>query len=81
MERFAEFIHLAVALDVLVAGVAFALGVVIAPIAILVHGTCWWRRRLKWAAVAAFTSWIGLWLFLRNEAHRSGTGGVRNRST
>lgn len=47
--------------------IVFAVGAVVAPIIILVHGAFWWRHRLKWAAIATLTSWIGLWLFLRDD--------------
>ena len=68
MERFLEFAHLLVTLDVILVGVVFAAGIVIAPAVILVRRACWWRRGQKWAAVAALTSWISLWLFWRDEA-------------
>jgi len=60
-----------VEVDAIAVGILFAAGIVVAPIAILLGGACWWRRRLKWATVAMFTSWFGLWLFLRDEARRN----------
>lgn len=68
MERLQEFLHTVVLLDALAVGVVFMAGVVVAPIAILVHDGCWWRRRLKWATVALLTSWFGLWLFRRDQS-------------
>ena len=70
MEWFWESVHLVVTLDAMVVTIVFVAGALIAPIAILVRSTCFWRRRLKWAAVAAVTSWFGLWLFWRDEARR-----------
>lgn len=86
MDWFAEYLHIVVLLDEIAVGIAvvvFAAGVIIAPTAILVRGACWWRRRLKWAAIAMLTSWLGLWLFWRGEARagRSPSGRMSIRST
>jgi hypothetical protein len=70
MSWFRDFIHIIIVLDeiaLVIAAVVFAAGMIVAPILILVRGACWWRHRLKWAAVAMLTSWLGLWLFLRSE--------------
>jgi hypothetical protein len=71
MERFLEFVQIVVALGAIAVGVVFIAGALIAPAVIIVQVACWWRRRLKWAAVALVTSWLGLWLFQRGEARRS----------
>jgi len=86
MDWVAEYFHTIVLLDEIAVGIAvvvFAAGVIIAPTAILVRGACWWRRRLKWAAIAMLTSWLGLWLFWRGEARagRSPSGRMSIRST
>ena len=86
MDWVAEYVHIIVLLDeiaVAIVVVVFAAEMIIAPVAILVRGACWWRRRLKWAAVATIASWLGLWLFWRGEerAGRSTSGFVSIRPT
>jgi hypothetical protein len=64
MDQFGEFVNVIVTLDLIavgIAGLVFLAGTVIAPVAILVRGAGLWRHRVKWAVVAMFTSWLGLW--------------------
>lgn len=68
MDALLEFAHTVVNLDAMLIAVVFVAGVVIAPVVILIRGACWWKQRLKWAAVAFLTSWLGLWLFWRKQA-------------
>lgn len=74
MDVIGEFVHL-LTRDAVVVTIAaiFGAGVLIAPIVILVRGAGWWKRRLKWAAVAMLTSWFGLWLFWRDRPRASGS--------
>lgn len=71
MDKFLEFVRIVVSFDAIAIAVALGVGAVIAPLIILVRGACWWKRRLKWAAVAVLTSWLGLWLFWREQARVS----------
>ena len=73
MDAILEFIHIVVALDAMAVAIVFVVGMVIAPIIIVARGACWWKRRVKWAAVAVLTSWFGLWLFWRSNDRASRT--------
>ena len=78
MDAFLEVVHSVVTLNAILIALVIVAGVVIEPLVILIRGACWWKRRLKWAAVAFLTSWLGLWLFWREQS-RAG-GGSPNRS-
>ena len=51
----------------MVAFAAFVLGMIVAPLVILLHRATHWRIRLRWTAVALCTSWLGLWLYWRRH--------------
>lgn len=69
-----DFIELLVAFCAIAVCMAFAIGRVVAPDIVLARGTCRWRRRLTWMAVALATSRFGLRLFPTGEARRNPDG-------
>jgi len=67
MEAFWFFVHITIFLDAVAFAIVFALGMLVAPVVILVDGAFWWKRRLKWMAVALVGSWLGLWMYWRRR--------------
>ena len=67
MEAFLKVVELVVMIEATAIAVAFAVGMIVAPAVVLVQRACWWKKRVKWAAVCALTSWMGLWFFLRDQ--------------
>ena len=52
---------------------ALAVGIVVAPVLVILHAGVEWKRRAKWIAVCMMTSWIGFWFWrrdIRREANR-----------
>lgn len=52
--------------------VTFIIGMIAAPLIVLAYSANWWKQRMKWAAVCAVTSWMGLWFFLRRQQGQRG---------
>jgi hypothetical protein len=73
MESVIAFVEALVVFDALAIVAALAIGVVVAPVLVIVHAGCEWKRRMKWIATCALTSWIGFWFYrrhVRDEAMR-----------
>jgi hypothetical protein len=66
------FAHVLYLVD-MVALVAFVLGMVVAPLVILMHRVTHWKIRLRWTAVALCTSWLGLWMYWRRHGRPAAT--------
>jgi hypothetical protein len=60
MDNVLKFVEIA-------AGLAFVSGMIVAPLMVLAQRTVWWKKRFKWVAVCALTSWMGFWFFLRDQ--------------
>ena len=67
MEVFWDLVRTMILFDAVAFVVVFAVGVLVAPIIVLMDGAFWWKRRLKWTAVALFGSWFGLWMYWRTR--------------
>jgi len=67
METFLRFVEILVAIEAIAVGLAFVSGMIVAPILVLAHRALWWKKRFKWVAVCAVTSWMGFWFFLRDQ--------------
>lgn len=65
MEVFWDLVHTMILFDAVAFVVVFAVGVLVAPVIVLMDGAFWWKRRLRWTAVAFFGSWFGLWMYWR----------------
>lgn len=67
METLLRFVETLVTAGAVAVALAFVSGMVVAPFLVLAHRAVWWRRRFKWVAVCAVTSWMGFWFFLRDQ--------------
>jgi len=77
MKLFWDFVDIMILIDAVAFAVAFAIGMLVAPILVLMDRAVWWKHRLKWTAVALFGSWIGLWMYRRSRKDAGGPSPAR----
>jgi hypothetical protein len=80
MEVLSEFVHTLVVLDVIAIAIGFAVGMVGAPLIVLMQSALRWKQRLKWTAVLLVTAWFGPWLYWRREASAGAVSSYRASS-
>jgi uncharacterized membrane protein YozB (DUF420 family) len=68
VEALSEFVRTLVVLDVIAIAIVFAIGMVVAPLIMLMQSASRWNQRLKRTAVSLVTSWFGLWLYWHRPA-------------
>ena len=66
MERVLAFVEALVVIEALAMLAALAIGLVAAPVLVIVHAGSEWKRKAKWIAVCGLTSWIGFWFYRRS---------------